>query len=139
MIYYAQIENNKCVGVSQLNEVVEDNSLMILENYDTRLLNCDYINGNFEGYYTKLSTDKNTILSDGIDKAIIVAEVYNYLDEQQLEFTGEVVFELDGEQIIKQAVDGIATIEFSTSLVGEYMIKSNINNYRTSELKVVAQ
>ena len=90
-------------------------------------------------FHIKLTTDKETINSDGQDVIIITANVYNYLDEQQTVDIVDIVFELDGEKQIVPSTNGQAEITFSTNVAGEYIIKTNIPNFRNDEIKAVAE
>jgi hypothetical protein len=97
-----------------------------------------------QGYFdkknhTKLTTDKSSILADGIDTATITATVYNYLDEQQTGWTGDIVFDLDGATQTVSTTNGVASITFNTSVAGEYMIKTVVDGFRNGEVKAVAE
>ncbi len=89
-------------------------------------------------FHIKLSCDKSTIDSDGVDTVIIHAKVYNYLNEPQDSWVGDITFELNGEEIIIPAENGEATIEFNTEVKGNYTIKTKITNFRNGELEVIA-
>lgn len=90
-------------------------------------------------FHTKLTTDKTAILADGMDTTTIAATVYNYLNEQQTKWEGEIIFELDGEQQTVSTTNGEASITFNTEVVGEYAIKTVIDNFRNDSVKVVAE
>ncbi|MFC2948521.1 hypothetical protein [Virgibacillus sediminis] len=90
-------------------------------------------------FHTKLTTDKETITADGSAGTTITATVYNYLDEPQAEWSGDIIFELDGEQQTILTTNGQAEITFSTSVPREYTIKTNIPNFRNGEIRVVAE
>lgn len=89
-------------------------------------------------YHTKLTTDKSNILADGTDTATITAEVYNYLNEPQ-QWAGDIVFELDGVQQIVATTNGQASITFTSSSVGDFLIKTNIPNFRNGEVTIHAE
>jgi len=90
-------------------------------------------------YHIKLETDKEIVSADGTDSATIFAEIYNYLDEPQISWVGDIIFELDGEQQVVPTTNGKAQITFDTSVAGEYIIKTNIPNLRNELIKVVAE
>jgi hypothetical protein len=119
-------------------EVVE-NQALVVEHVQTTTQKAIVKTYYDQEFHTKLSVDKLTILADGIDKATITAEVYNYLDEVQTVWTGDIVFVLDGIEQIVSTTNGTASITFSTSVAGEYMIRTNIPNFRQGEIKVVAK
>jgi hypothetical protein len=90
-------------------------------------------------FNTVITGDKYTVSADGNDIVTINAEVHNYLDEPQINWTGDIIFELDGEEQVVPTATGRAEITFSTSVPGEYIIKTTISNLRNGEVKVVAK
>ncbi len=61
----------------------------------------------------------------------VYAEYRNYLNELQTDFAGNIIFDLEGEQITVQAVNGIAEIDFTSTFPGQYIVKTvneNISN-----------
>jgi hypothetical protein len=85
-------------------------------------------------YHTKLTTDKTSILADGIDTATITATVYNYLGELQTTFTDPIIFEYDGQQISVTPVNGVASIDFTSKVAGEYVVRTVNSNIRNGEV-----
>jgi hypothetical protein len=90
-------------------------------------------------FHTKLKIDKINILADGIDQATITAEVYNYLDEAQTDWTGDIVFEVDGIEEIVSTTNGVASTTFDSQVTGEFTIKTIVPKFRNGEQKVVAE
>ncbi len=124
---YAQIdlETKKVVGVSQLSEEVNTNRLIPISEYDTRLLICYYINGKFEGYYTKLQYNNQKV----------IAEVFTYLDEKAIDYNNDVVFEYEGERITVQAVNGVAEIDFIGDAGTTHTVCTVNDKFRNGEVK----
>jgi hypothetical protein len=89
-------------------------------------------------FHIKLTTDKSLILADGIDIAMITATLYNYLDEEQTTWSGDIVFDLDGVTQTVATTNGVASITFNTSVTGEYIFKTALDGIRNGEIKVVA-
>jgi hypothetical protein len=89
-------------------------------------------------YHTKLTTDKTSILADGVDTATITATVYNYLDEQQSTWTGDIVFELDGVTQKAATTNGVASITFNTTVNGKYIFKTVVGVIRNGEVVINA-
>ncbi|MEC1757360.1 hypothetical protein [Schinkia azotoformans] len=128
MYNYVQIDlvTGKADGISVLaSEVVADN-LIAIDTYDDRLLMCYYIDGKFEGYYTKLQYDS-------INKKV-VAEIFTYLDERALDYNADIIFDYEGNQIIVQAVNGIATIDFVADAGTTHTVRTVNPTFRNSEV-----
>jgi hypothetical protein len=89
-------------------------------------------------FHIKLSTDKPTITANGTDAATITAKVYNYLDEPQTDWTGEIIFELDGEQQAIQTTNGEVSITVQSEDTGKLVIRTAIPNFRNGEVEVTA-
>lgn len=88
--------------------------------------------GNY--FHIKLSTNKNIILSDGLDKVLVVAEIYNYENIFQSDNDSIVVFEMGNEKVEVQAVKGKANIEITSSRIGEIKIKASSDGMREGEI-----
>ena len=89
-------------------------------------------------YHVKLIVDKPTISADGEDIATVTAKVYNYLDEPQSDFTGDIIFELDGETQAVQTTNGEASITVQSLEPGKMIIRTTIPNFRNGEIEVEA-
>ena len=73
-------------------------------------------------FHIKLSTDKETILSDGADTAIVTAKVYNYEGEYQVEKDMDVSFEVEGVTKVIPLISGQCSVELTSEEVGEIKI-----------------
>ena len=113
--------------LKEVNQITNSGKEQIVRTYFDQELN------------TKLTTDKPTIIADETDTATITASIYNYLDEAQTDQTVDVPFILDGVETIITASNGVATIEFNSTVAGEYIIKTNIPNYRNGEVVVIVE
>lgn len=67
---------------------------------------------------------------------IVTASVFNYLDELQEDYNNTIVFEIDKQAQEVQAVNGNAEIEFSSTVSGDYTIKTNNPNFRNGEVVI---
>lgn len=105
MFNYAQIDltTGKVVSVSELSGEVENEALIPIPEADSRLLRCYYTEGIFEGHYTKVTYANQRV----------TAEVLTYLDEAATNYNGDVAFEYEGQTITVQAVNGVASIDFT--------------------------
>lgn len=89
-------------------------------------------------YHIKLTTDKTTILANGVDTATITARIYNYLNEPQ-DFEGiEITFELNGEIIVETTIQGEASIPFISEEPGSFIFTARTPGYRSGEIEVTA-
>ncbi len=53
----------------------------------------------------------------------VKAEYYNYLNELQ-DYNSDIIFDLEGEQITIQAINGTAEIDFTSTFPGQYIVKT---------------
>lgn len=131
---YAQIieEHGKVQGISNLSKQENKPSLIQINEYDIRLLPCYYNNGEFEGYYTNLSTDKEIITANGTDETIITAKV-NTWDDQDPQEEQSVIFVVDGEeQTAVTTVNGQAALSVSSSSVTDIEITAHVQDFKNS-------
>lgn len=112
--------------VYKKEEVVTKTQTAIVETFHDNIFNIG------------LNADKAVIIADGVNTATITATIYNYLEEPQIQNI-DIIFELDGQEQIVTAVDGVASITFNTEVAGEYTFTANVPNYRSGEVKVVAE
>jgi hypothetical protein len=120
-------------------EIIENSYVLKVEEVQTNTQAVKVSSYYDKLYHTKLTTDKPSILADGVDTATITATVYNYLDEQQATWTGDIIFELDGVTQTVPTTNGVASITFNTSVAGEYTIKTVVGGFRNGEVKVGAK
>lgn len=132
--------NNKVNGVKEVNDnYVNPGNSIEITNYDSRLMGATHKgSGVFEGYYITLSTDKKAITADGIDKAIINATVYNYDDTQAINFANGIIFDENDIQNTVIPTNGIASIEFTSFVVGNFTIKTVNDVIRNGEVNIIA-
>lgn len=88
-------------------------------------------------YYLRLETDKNTVLANGKDYLVITASILNLDDEVQSEWQEDIVFMMNEETLNVPVNNGIATMNFSSDLVGEFTITATTPNCSDSDVKVV--
>jgi hypothetical protein len=142
-MYYAQINNNgKVFALSDLaSEVVQDDMIFInSEQYDERLLNTFYVNGEFIGFYLRLEVDKSSIMANGTDIATITATVRDWQDNITTDYADSVSFELNGQSQTVVPGNGIASITFSSTVAGEYVFNVSGNKYTNpNQIKVVVE
>lgn len=90
-------------------------------------------------FHIKVTTDKEKIVADGIDTATIKAEIFDYQNNFINTFNDSIYFELDGNVQEIKASKGIASILFSSAVIGEYEINVSVPSYRGGNIKVVAE
>jgi hypothetical protein len=91
------------------------------------------------GYVNKiiLQSDKKAILPDSVDKAVITARIYNYLDELQSNYSGIVTYSIDGNTVEKRIVNGVAeNLEFTSEVTGKFIIKAYIPEFTSDSVEV---
>lgn len=125
MPIYAQVFNGK------VNTVAESPNTMIeIESMDERLLGTHYVDGGFIGYKIVLTTNKNQIAADGEEEATITATVYTWQEIIAVDYTEDIIFEVDGVQLSETPVDGEISIPFTSEEAGKYTIKTvNADQY----------
>ena len=140
MSYFVDLENNKVIGVKQVNAgyINPGNSIEIPE-YEDKLLGTTYTNGQFEGYYITLTADKTTITANGLDQSIITARVYDYLDNPQNVFSQPIVFDVNGQQQNISLTNGIAQITLTSAVAGIFTVKTVNSVMRNGQVEVIAQ
>ncbi len=93
-------------------------------------------------HHIKLTTDKTTLLADGVDTATITAKIYDYLDVAQ-NHAITLIVSIKGEDTdITDTVDtvnGEATLEFNTLTLGQFTITVNYEGYRGEEVIINAE
>lgn len=67
----------------------------------------------------------------------VTATVYNYLDGIQTDYTEPIIFEYEGSQISSTPVNGVTSIDFTSSVTGEHIVKTVNPNMRNGEVKIV--
>lgn len=80
-------------------------------------------------YHTKLEHDSTN--------SKVKATVYNYLDELQTTYADTIIFEYEGSQVTATPIDGVATIDFSTTVSGEHTVKTVNTTIRNGEVIIV--
>jgi hypothetical protein len=128
-VYYAQLgTNNKVMAVTALHSKVDYPHLIEIseQDYETRnLLGCLYSpQAGFYGLKIKVESDKQSIISDGIDELAITASLVNFttgvVEPNQDRY---IVFKLnDKESMVEQTQNGVAQIIFTSDEKGEYTI-----------------
>ena len=118
---------------------IKNSNVLKVEGFNTNNQNVIIKEFFDKEFHTKLTTNKQTITNDGTDTATITVSVYNYLNEAQTAWTGDVVFVLDGIEQLVPTTNGVTSIVFNTSVTGEYTFTTNIPKYRNGEVKVVAE
>lgn len=125
---YAQIgEDNKVHTVQEI-----PNRLVEVEENDARLLGTIYNHetGEFIGYRINLTADKTEIIADGEDTATVTANVTTWDEQAGTVFGHEIIFEVNGQQISAEVVNGQAIFEFASNEIGTFTIKT-VNNENT--------
>jgi hypothetical protein len=64
----------------------------------------------------------------------VKATVYNYLNELQTGFTDSITFDYDGSQVTVVPVNGVATIDFTSAVPGDHVVKTVNPNIRNGEV-----
>lgn len=67
----------------------------------------------------------------------VYATVYNYLDELQTSYPEPIIFEYEGSQVTTTPINGVATIDFSTTVSGEHVVKTVNEGIRNGEVIIV--
>jgi hypothetical protein len=106
------------VGVFQLefgervNEFINVGSMLVLNN---ELIIYPRIN---------ITTDKSNIIADGIDSTTITVTIQDTFNPHVINFNVN-----DGEPVTVNTENGIAVLQFDTTLPGDYIIKAESNLY----------
>lgn len=95
----------------------------------------------FHDYVThiRLSSDKQTILPNGIDKAVVTAKLYNYEGLYQVGSNQSVTFSIDGAEQTMSLIDGQAYVEITSDVVGELVIRCDAPSVRGGEVVIHAE
>jgi hypothetical protein len=137
-MFIAEINtNNKVTEVKEVGELYKGNGIKI-NSFDFKLMGTSYSGGNFIGYYITLTVDKSTITADGVDKAVITAKTFNYDDTPATDYTTGIIFDVNGTQQTVAPVNGEATIEFKSSIAGNFTIKTVNDVIRNGEVTIIA-
>lgn len=138
--YYAQVdEEMRVFTVSELaGEVDSPNMIPITEEQylDGRLLLTRYVDGQFQGYFARMESDKSSIRPDGEDVVTVKVLITDWKGEILGDFNKEVTLELNGMQQSVKAMNGIAEITISSEEPGDFKLKT-AGLDRNAELKVV--
>lgn len=120
---YVQVFNGMVVA-----EAFSPNTMVEVEGLDDRLLGTHYVDGVFIGYKITLTVDKPAITADGTDTATITATVTNW-DDTAANFSENIIFEVDGQQVSEAAVGGVASIPFTSLEAGVYTVVTKNEGY----------
>lgn len=71
------------------------------------------------------------------DSGNVYATVYNYLEELQTNYPEPIIFEYEGSQVSTMPIDGVATIDFLTTVAGEHVVKTVNEGIRNGEVIIV--
>jgi hypothetical protein len=124
--------------------IIKSDCVYSIEEVETTTQTAEIHTFNDRLFHIKLSTDKQTILADGIDTAIITAKIYNYLDEPQTTAT-TVTIHIKGDGVDVDITDTIETVngelsfDFNTATYGEFTITASVPNYRGGEVVINAE
>lgn len=66
----------------------------------------------------------------------VIASIYNYLDEIQTDYTDPITFDYDGSQITAIPVNGVSSIDFTSTVTGEHVVKTVNPNMRNGEVTI---
>ncbi|ABR48588.1 hypothetical protein Amet_2434 [Alkaliphilus metalliredigens QYMF] len=130
MKYYAELnKNNICVGVSVLKDTVEYPNMIKTDEYDETLLGKIY-RGEATGFteldYLTLENENN----------LIIIKAYNYLNEFQTEYEGEILIDIGGTTLTEQMTSGIITFEFENTTGEQVTIQTINENLRNGVLLI---
>jgi hypothetical protein len=114
MVNFKIIDNN----VYAVEEIATTSQVAIVESFHDTL------------YHIKVTSNKYSIAADGIDKAIVTATLYDYLDVQQDADTRIIQFDVDGTLVEFEAIAGMANIEVVSLKPGTINIKTVNANIR---------
>ncbi|AYC29640.1 hypothetical protein [Paenisporosarcina cavernae] len=89
--------------------------------------------------HIRLSTDKETILSNGTDVATVTARLYNYEGQYQVGSNDSVTFSIDGAEQTLSLIDGQVSIEVTSDVVDDILITCHAPNVRIGEVVIRAQ
>jgi hypothetical protein len=67
----------------------------------------------------------------------VIATIYNYLDEMQVGYSDSIVFEYMGDFIEVVPVNGVASIDFTSTAPGEHIVKTANSKIRNGEVLIV--
>lgn len=138
--YYAQLdEEMRVFTVSELAGEVDSPDMIPIteEQYrDGRLLLTRYVDGQFQGCFARMESDKSSIQPDGEDVVTVKVFITDWQGEVINDFNDEVTLELNGMRQTIQALNGIAEITISSEELGEFKLKT-VGLDRNAELKVV--
>lgn len=66
----------------------------------------------------------------------VTATIYNYLNELQGNYSDSITFDYDGTTVTVTPVNGVATIDFTSTVPGEHIVKTVNPNMRNGEVKI---
>jgi len=126
MNYFAHIDGNtgKVYAVSE-----SQNNMVPAPSNDARLIGTTQVDGQFIGYRIALATDKPEITANGTDAATITATVTTWDDQPAADFTDDIIFEVEGQQVTASPENGVASIQFDSQEAGTYVIKTVNEGY----------
>lgn len=78
-----------------------------------------------------------TVLTHDPVAGTIRAEYLDY-EGNPVDFSGEIIFEFEGEQIIQPAVNGVAEIDFTIAEAGVYVVRTANADIENGEVTVNA-
>lgn len=122
MRHYAHVDvNNKVYALSN-----SPNLIVLVGEEDSRMLGTVYDEdeGKFIGYRITLTTDKEQIIDNGEDTAVITATVTTWDEQPGNDFDGDIIFEVNGAEIPVTVTNGQAVFEFASNEIGTYEIKT---------------
>lgn len=67
----------------------------------------------------------------------VTASIYNYLDEIQTNYAEPIIFDYEGSQITATPINGVASIDFTSTVVGEHIVRTVNPNMRNGEVKII--
>lgn len=135
MYHYAQINEQ-----GKVHTVMDSISKLVeIDARDERLNGTTYDaeTSQFVGYRITLSVDKPSIVADGVDMAVVTANVLNW-DETPSTYAGEVTLDINGESKVITAVEGIAEAEIIATSVGILNVKSVNDFLSNGEVTIVS-
>ncbi|WP_435922500.1 hypothetical protein [Paenibacillus sp. DYY-L-2] len=137
--FYAQIENGRVVGLSDISEKVESPFLIPIEEdqYNTPLLlGMRYEDGAFIGTIADFKADKAGISANGSDMLLIELTILDWQGKPQEDFHEEVQLEMNGIQQSISLSKGRASLTISSDEPGIFRLRT-LGLDRNAELKVV--
>lgn len=138
--YYAQVDRDgRVFALSELSEEVKVDDLISINEeqyHDRRLLLTRYVDGEFQGDFAEILSDKPMIKSDGEDTLTVTITVTDWRGKVQKEYKDELTIELNGIRQTVSPTKGVAEITISSSEPGEFQMRT-IGLDRNAELQVV--